>query len=188
MNALKPIEIILQSFWLMLPAYIPNSSAAVLGRGKPLDFGKNFIDGRRILGDGKTYRGTIGGTLVGMALGAILMLIIYPFDQELFPTFGDSIGSCALVLFCLAFGSMFGDSLGSFIKRRLNIKKGAKAPFLDQYDFVIGCFLFLIIFSRKWFLDNFSIYHILVILIFTPFLHRGVNIIGYKMGKKEVPW
>lgn len=188
MNAFEPIEIILQSFWLMLPAYIPNSSAAVLGGGKPLDFGKNFLDGRRILGDGKTYRGTISGTLVGMTLGAILMLIIYPFDQDLFLNFGDSIYNKALILFCLAFGSMFGDSLGSFIKRRLNIKKGAKAPVLDQYDFVIGTFLFLLIFARTWFFDNFTIYHIIVILVITPFLHRGVNIIGYKMGKKEVPW
>ena len=188
MNAFEPIEIVLQSFWLMLPAYVPNSSAAIVGGGTPLDFGKNFFDKRRILGDGKTYRGTIGGTFVGMTLGVILMIIVYPFDQELFPMFGDSIFNKALILFCLAFGSMFGDSLGSFIKRRINIKKGAKAPLLDQYDFVIGSWLLLFIFARTWFSDNFSIYHIIVILVITPFLHRGVNILGYKMGKKEVPW
>ncbi len=183
-----PIEIILQSLWLMLPAYLPNSAAAFFGRGKPLDFGKNFPDGRRILGDGKTWRGTFGGVFSGMVLGGILMLIIYPFDQDLFPTFGDSTFEVFVVLFSLSFGAILGDCLGSFAKRRFNVKRGAKAPGLDQYDFLIGSFLMIFIFARDWGFDRFDWGHILVILIATPLLHRAVNIIGYKKGYKDVPW
>ena len=97
-----------------------------------------------------------------------------------------------MVLFSLSFGSIFGDALGSFIKRRLNIPKGEKAPILDQYDFVIGAFLFLAIFQWEWLFDNFlkglHIIALFTMLGATWFLHRAVNIIGYKMGKKEVPW
>ena len=58
------------AFWLMLPAYIPNNCASLFGGGTPLDMGRTFKDGRRILGDGKTFRGTIAGTICGIAGGA----------------------------------------------------------------------------------------------------------------------
>ncbi|MDD1705711.1 MAG: CDP-archaeol synthase, partial [Methanoregulaceae archaeon] len=41
----------------MMPAYVPNPVAAFLGGGRPIDGGNNFRDGRRIFGDGKTWRG-----------------------------------------------------------------------------------------------------------------------------------
>ncbi|HQL60331.1 MAG TPA: CDP-archaeol synthase, partial [Methanoculleus sp.] len=44
----------------MLPAYVPNSAAALFGGGTPIDSGRTFGDGRRIFGDGKTYRGFFG--------------------------------------------------------------------------------------------------------------------------------
>ena len=45
----------------MLPAYLPNPVAALFGGGTPVDRGMNFSDGRRIFGDGKTYRGLVCG-------------------------------------------------------------------------------------------------------------------------------
>jgi CDP-2,3-bis-(O-geranylgeranyl)-sn-glycerol synthase len=59
------------AFWLMLPAYIPNNCAALFGGGTPLDGGRIFSDGRRTLGDGKTYRGTIAGTVCGILVGLL---------------------------------------------------------------------------------------------------------------------
>ena len=50
-------EIILQALWLILPAYVANASAVLVGGGTPVDSGKNWKDGKRILGDGKTWRG-----------------------------------------------------------------------------------------------------------------------------------
>ena len=52
---------LLSAFWIMLPAYLPNPVAAIFGGGTPIDLGKNFSDGKRVLGDGKTYRGLIFG-------------------------------------------------------------------------------------------------------------------------------
>jgi CDP-diglyceride synthetase len=62
-------EIIIQALWLVLPAYIANASALLVGGGKPIDFGKNWKDGKRILGDGKTWSGLITGAFVGMTCG-----------------------------------------------------------------------------------------------------------------------
>lgn len=69
---------IILALWFILPAYASNGLAVVFGRGsrlnKPLDFGHNFIDGRRVFGDGKTFRGLIGGTAFGTLIGAIQLL------------------------------------------------------------------------------------------------------------------
>jgi len=66
---------IIFAFWFILPAYAANGLAVVFGRGqrlnRPLDFGHNFIDNRRIFGDGKTVRGLVGGTAFGTIIGAL---------------------------------------------------------------------------------------------------------------------
>jgi len=176
--------LILQSLWLIFPAYSANSFAVIVGGGKPVDFGKKFFDGKRVFGDGKTWKGLIGGIVFGMSIGSIQT---YSADSIAFPNFGF-FPIFFLVLFCLTFGALFGDLCKSFVKRRLNIKRGEKFPVIDQLDFVAGAFLFLIIFSPSWFLQTFTIYHIIIILVVTPLLHRIMNIAGYKIGKKKVPW
>ena len=50
----------------MLPAYLPNPIAALVGGGTPIDLGRNFTDGKRVFGDGKTYRGLIIGIFAGI--------------------------------------------------------------------------------------------------------------------------
>ncbi len=190
---MDPMEIIvafLSGLWLMVPAYLPNSSAAYFGGGAPVDFGKTFKDGTRILGDGKTWRGTIAGAVGGIFFGIVQMALLYSFDYP-FGEYGET-PKWILVLFCLGFGAVLGDILGSFIKRRLKVKRGAKFPLLDQYDFVIGSWLLILIFARDWFWENYiegvAIVGLIAVLLVTPFLHRLVNIIGYKIGKKQVPW
>ena len=55
----------------MLPAYIPNPVAALFGGGTPIDFGRDYSDGRRVFGDGKTYRGFVAGILAGIGIGLL---------------------------------------------------------------------------------------------------------------------
>ncbi|MDI6917415.1 MAG: CDP-2,3-bis-(O-geranylgeranyl)-sn-glycerol synthase [Thermoplasmatales archaeon] len=176
--------LILESLWLILPAYVANSFAVIVGGGKPVDFGKKFVDGKRLLGDGKTWKGLIGGIIFGMCIGLVQT---YSADSIAFPNFGF-FPIFFLVLFCLAFGALSGDLCKSFIKRRINIERGGKLPVIDQLDFVAGAFLFLLILSPSWFFQNFTVYHIIIILVATPLLHRIMNIAGYKVGKKKVPW
>ena len=46
---------IVVGLWVMLPAYLPNSFAAVFGGGRPIDGGKTMKDGRRILEIGRAH-------------------------------------------------------------------------------------------------------------------------------------
>jgi CDP-2,3-bis-(O-geranylgeranyl)-sn-glycerol synthase len=184
------IEIILIGIWLTIPAYVANPSAVLFGGGKPMDFGKKLKDGERVLGDGKTWRGFFGGVGSGIIIGFVQVGVSSPFDDGHlgfgpYPNF-------LLVIILLAFGALFGDVLGSFVKRRFKIKRGKKAPGLDQYDFLIGAWLLVLIFKYQWFLESFIYWPntlaLITVIILTPFLHRGVNILGYKIGKKDVPW
>ncbi|MEM2047323.1 MAG: CDP-2,3-bis-(O-geranylgeranyl)-sn-glycerol synthase [Candidatus Jordarchaeales archaeon] len=67
------LTLLLLMFWYILPAYAANGLAVIFGRGNqfnaPLDLGKNFIDGRRIFGEGKTVRGFVGGVTAGTLVG-----------------------------------------------------------------------------------------------------------------------
>ena len=48
------------------------------------------------------------------------------------------------------------------------------------------------IFQFDWFMTHYIegdyIFGLVFIIILIPLLHRLTNIIGFKMGKKEVPW
>ena len=79
----------------------------------PLDGGKNFFDGQRLLGDSKTWRGVIGSILM-TAFAA--WLIGVP------AVTGAGIGVLA----------MCGDIVASFCKRRLRLASSSMAPLLDQ--------------------------------------------------------
>jgi CDP-2,3-bis-(O-geranylgeranyl)-sn-glycerol synthase len=187
---MTPVEAALAGVWLMLPALIPNSAAVLFGGGRPMDLGRSWRR-KRILGDGKTWRGFFGGSLTGVAFGMIQMGLAGLLGSESSWGFGDWPWSLCVVL-SLGFGAMIGDSLGSFVKRRLNIGRGNKAPVLDQYNFVAGAIVLVLIFQSGWFIDHYiegnGIFGLILFLIVVPLLHRGVNIIGYKLGKKNVPW
>jgi len=176
------LYLILLSIWLMLPAYIPNPSAALFGGGRPIDFGRRLKDGYRIFGDGKTYRGLVIGTLCGILIG-LIQNILSPYIG--FPKFPIS------SLLCLSFGALLGDLIKSFFKRRLGLERGAPLPLIDQLDFVFGSWLLSFIFVREWFLNSFLYKYgniMIVVLIITPLLHLSVNYIGYRLGVKKEPW
>jgi CDP-2,3-bis-(O-geranylgeranyl)-sn-glycerol synthase len=186
------LKIIVAALFAMLPAYVSNPVAVLTGGGRPMDGGRVWKDGERVLGDGKTWRGLAGGTLGGMAFCGILTLVVRASGTDaltdfLLPGWGTGL-SWLYVGFLLAFGALFGDFVKSFFKRRLGRSRGEKSPLLDMYDFILGSWLMTGLLAWGWFSETFSIWHVLVVLVATPLLHRSVNILGYKMGKKDVPW
>ena len=190
MDVLGVVIIILNGLWLFLPAMLPNSAAVVFGGETKIDFGRSWR-GKRIFGDGKSWRGLFGGGFSGMFLGLILIGISALFGSEDYWGFGPFYSNIG-VLACLSFGAIFGDLLAAFIKRRLGLERGAKAPILDQYDFVIGAFLVTSIFYPSWvyanFIEGWHICALIFLLLIMFGIHRSVNIIGYKMGLKKEPW
>ena len=165
------------AFWLMLPAYVPNNFAAIFGGGTPLDMGRVFQDGERALGDGKTFRGTIAGTVCGVLMGLVQNQIA-PFLG--LPVFGTGFEQL-LILLGLSLGAMLGDIVAAFFKRRLRMKRGA--PLV-----LIGAWLLTMLIAPLWFWHNFTPLIMIIVLIITPILHRITNIIGYKIGAKREPW
>ena len=166
----------------MLPAYLPNPVAALFGGGTPIDLGRNFSDGKRIFGDGKTFRGLIIGILAGIGIGLVQIQVVGAFGWENLPE------HTYMSITLLATGALLGDLCKSFFKRRLGKERGAKWPVADMYDLVAGALLMVLIFDSAWLFANMTLLIFIIILILTPILHRAVNIIGYHFRVKEVPW
>lgn len=174
----------------MAPAYTANMGGLFFGGGPPLDCNKNFIDGKRLIGDGVTLKGLILGSLSAMLVSLILWFFIHglslysssPLElQNLF----DALNSKNILDFSflglfLGFGALIGDALGSFLKRRLNLDRGRPAPILDQTDFAIVALLFAsLVVPIKL---EFAIF----VLLITIFLHLFANIFAYLIGMKDV--
>ncbi|MBN2127719.1 MAG: CDP-2,3-bis-(O-geranylgeranyl)-sn-glycerol synthase [Candidatus Diapherotrites archaeon] len=171
MESLNLIHILLY----IMPFYVANSTAMLFGGKTPLDLGKMLSDGKRLLGDGKTFK----GTLAGLFLGLLTSLVI----AGLFPSYTAELTSSYVLLgFLVSFGALLGDITASFFKRRSRIERGTEVLLLDQLDFVFGA---LIVGS---FIYIPSFYEILFISILTLFVHKASNWIAFKFKLKKVPW
>lgn len=163
------IQTIGQAIWFILPAYVANATPVLTGGGPPIDGGKKFSDGYRILGGGKTIRGFILGLLAGSIVGVVQF------------TFWSSPESWMIAVL-LAFGALLGDLCGSFVKRRVGFSRGRSFPVLDQLEFVVGALLLASLIK----VPGWEILAVLMIL--TPFIHLGTNFVGYKLGFKSEPY
>ncbi|MCQ2055937.1 MAG: CDP-2,3-bis-(O-geranylgeranyl)-sn-glycerol synthase [archaeon] len=180
-------------FWLWIPAMIPNVSAAIIGKrfGKrKMDFGITWR-GKRILGDGKSWAGFFGGACTGVFVGVIQICVAAKFGSDNYWGFGPFWSNIG-VLFCLSFGALIGDTLGAFIKRRFGMRVGAKALILDQYDFFIGSAIITTIcfpeFIRSNYIGSAHVAALISVVAMTYIMHRIVNVVGYRIGVKDVPW
>lgn len=202
------------TFYGLLPCYLSNAGMVITGKINgvkryPIDRGKVWPkDGRRVLGEGKTWNGLLGGVF----LGFFLTIALYPFtawvanlatDSFILPN-GD--GSPTLMrffdlqhillflnagnnfalyvgrTFLLALGAPLGDMAGSFLKRRFGKSDGAQFLLLDQLDFILVSALLV------WPLLPFPWYSILFICLLTPLLTVIANLVAYYLGKKPYPW
>ena len=144
-----------------------NAAPLLLGGGAPLDGGRNFLDGERILGAHKTVRGFFAGIVAGSVIG----LAESPVDSRLL------VGG-----FMIALGTVLGDLLGAFFKRRIRIKPGSPLPIVDQLDFVFGgLILGQLVFPLSW-------WSILIVILVTPPIHLGTNYGAYLLGIKRTRW
>ncbi|MCD6446047.1 CDP-2,3-bis-(O-geranylgeranyl)-sn-glycerol synthase [Candidatus Bathyarchaeota archaeon] len=162
--------LIIEAIKFIFPAYCANAIPVIAGGGCPIDFGKNFYDGKPIFGKNKTFRGFLSGLTVGTLIGFIETIFSpqYPFH------FG----------FLLSLGALIGDLAGSFVKRRFGLKPGALLPVVDQVDFIVGALLF----SFPFFFKLFTVQFVVIIFAITIPLHLITNFIAYKLGLKKHPW
>lgn len=162
-----------------------------VGGGPPMDGGRVWKDGRRILGPGKTWRGFFGGIAVAAAVGMFISLAgLYDvnFAEEALvygllksPAMLEPLTVGFFLGFLQGLGALVGDAIGSFIKRRKGIERGGPLWGLDQLGFVILAMVFAYPFYA-WPLE-----YALIIPV-TFFVHLGTNATGYVLGLKDVPW
>ena len=186
--------IILQALWIIIPAYVANASAVLVGGGTPIDFGKNWRDGKRILGDGKTWRGLLSGTFIGMTAGfGLVVAASYINSSEyhfLHLTNFEGFPFMIPIIFSICFGALLGDIIESFFKRRIGKNRGDDWIPFDQVDFILGVLFFSLVtssllqlsglVSTNWFIENLFPWHIIVLLLVTPFFHLTANYVHKK--------
>ncbi|MFT4882152.1 MAG: CDP-2,3-bis-(O-geranylgeranyl)-sn-glycerol synthase [Salinirussus sp.] len=176
--------VVVTAFWAMLPAYVPNNAAVLAGGGRPIDGGRT-LGGRRLLGDGKTWRGLLGGWVAGVTV-ALVLTTVAPDGSDLL---GVDLPEFPLAV-ALAFplGAMLGDIAASFLKRRTGRERGAPFPVVDQLDFVVVSLLVALVAAPSWFLETFTPGVLAVVLLVTPVLHVLTNVLAYALGLKDEPY
>lgn len=168
------LRLIIGAIEYILPAYVANAVPVVVSRiipfKHPVDFGRLWRDGRRILGDSKTIEGLIAGLIAGTLAGLLEAQVL-----------GDKGAAARGVV--LATGALLGDMLGSFIKRRLGKPPGSPAPLLDQLDFLFGAL------ALGWAAGMAPpASYVPVLVLLTLVLHPLTNGIAYLLRLKRVPW
>ncbi len=212
------ISAALMVLWLYLPGFLANTFAMMWGKWLPktgygpwpIDGGRNWKDGNRILGDGKTWNGLIGGALTSGLMSMLIVMqmgeptamsdtsatiFINPltgYEGNWWDT-GSHLTSAFILGTFLGFSCLVGDSTGSFFKRRRGLKRegdvSSKAPLLDTLPFAIMVFAFGLLFLGDALISaNDLLIPMVIIVIITPILHRTFNVIGYKIGWKDVPY
>ncbi len=178
------LSVVVGALWAVLPAYLPNNAAVLAGGGRPIDGGRTLGD-RRLLGDGKTWRGTAAGTAAGIALAVSLDALAGRAGAAVGVTLP---GFPLVAALGLALGAMVGDVAASFLKRRSGRERGAAVPGLDQLDFVVGALVFAAAGAPEWFAATFTPARLAVVVVVTPALHVGTNVAAYALGLKDEPW
>ncbi|MFX0001513.1 MAG: CDP-2,3-bis-(O-geranylgeranyl)-sn-glycerol synthase [Candidatus Hodarchaeota archaeon] len=211
------VALLIFSLLLIVPAYISNASMVITGGGKPIDGGRTLRDGRRILGDHKTWNGLKGPLYIGIPISFCIFLLfnflwvpiraliidasaqgqylLYN-DIRIFKYYflGGEFPANFLVLIIriilASYGAVVGDLIGSFLKRRIDIKSGAPFWIVDQLDFALVALLFVSI--PGFLLPNLfllpDIFIIIFLIILTPAVSIIANTVAYIIGLKNVPW
>ncbi len=125
----------------------------------PIDFGKSLKDGRRILGDNKTWTGFLSMIIICMAAQAIygyaLDAASLSYRSDLYTVNENTLLYNLTSGFLFGFSYMLFELPNSFIKRRLDIKPGKTQKSLigiiffiiDQIDSMFGVILVLYLLS-----------------------------------------
>ena len=168
--------LLLQSFWFIAPAYAANAFPPLMRGRIPIDGKRNFR-GERLFGDGKTWEGLIGGIVFGIFIGSIQI-----YGQTYLPPELGLTEMTFPIIALLTLGTMTGDVGGSFVKRRMEMKRGDRALFLDQLGFLLLAFLFV------WPVYIPRLDMMVVLVLLTPIIHWLSNVFGYLIHVKKHPW
>ncbi len=166
---------------------------ALPGLARPIDGWLTLGDGRRLLGDNKTWKGLLGVTVLGAVTGwlwgaALRGTAAEPYDLFFLRhqnTHAWAAGSGAL----LGFTYGLFELPNSFLKRRVGITPGLTKGdrwswvfvVLDQIDSVLGCALVLALFAPV----SFALF--LAIVVLGGLTHFLLNLVLYALRLRRTP-
>lgn len=165
-------------FLFFLPAGIANATPVfankipLVNRWKtPMDFGYSF-HGKRLLGNNKTWRGLLTGSVLAGLTGVIIVLVT-----------GSTIPLLSIFIldFIMGIGALSGDAIESFFKRQRGIPSGKSWFPFDQIDYIIGGLLITYPIVRLPFRT------MLIIIVMFFGLHLLFAFIGYALKLKDSP-
>ena len=169
-------NLIIETFWLLLPAGIANMSPVLFKwvpvLQTPVDFGRKFRN-KPVFGRNKTYRGLLFG---------ILAAILTVWLQKIIglPSLVDYAAINVIILGALlGGGALAGDLVKSFLKRQRGIKPGKQWVPFDQLDWIIGALIFVSFYIPL------SLTQVITGLILFGILHPIINLIGYALKIKK---
>ncbi len=167
-----------EAIWLFLPAAVANLTPVIanfvpgLKEWKtPIDFGKNY-QGRRALGDNKTWRGIMSGVVLAGLTGYV--------QNRVHPS---TLSAFVQVLFAISigFGALYGDAVESFFKRQHGVAPGRSWFPFDQLDFVFGGLIAALPFGI------FSLSDAAAIMVVYFVMHLVTVWVFYHLGVREQP-
>ena len=177
------LNLIIQCFYFILPAYFANMAPVIVKKINfleiPIDFNKK-INNKTIFGKNKTFRGLIFGIIFAMIITYLQFLL---YKNGLFVEISIiDYSNWILIGFLMGFGAIFGDLVESFVKRRLNYEPGKSFVPFDQLDFVVGALIFV------YPLVTLLLDKIIIILLLSFVLHVIVNHIAFYIGIRKEKW
>lgn len=168
---------------LLLPAYFSNMFAYWSSKikflkplGKPVDLNLKWLDGSRLLGDSKTFRGILSGAALAIFVAYVTYVLSLNFGYKVY----SSLEEALFFGFVAGAGALLGDLVRSFLKRRLNMLTGENWLLFDDLDFVVGSLLLLNIYIK------FPLNFVVLVLIGTIPLRLLTHIIDFKLKAKKV--
>jgi CDP-2,3-bis-(O-geranylgeranyl)-sn-glycerol synthase len=141
----------------------------LLGGGTPIDRGREFLDGRPLLGTNKTVKGFTYGFLLG-SVAALAEAVLF---RNYLLVFVGMIASL---------GALLGDLFGAFLKRRMDIPPGHPLPVIDQLDFILGALLLTLP------VLNVTLGAALILVMATIPIHLFSNALAYMLRLKKRLW
>ncbi|MFZ5842570.1 MAG: CDP-archaeol synthase [Pseudomonadota bacterium] len=139
------MRLLLEIFWLMLPAGVANMAPVVAARlfphwDWPIDAGVSLA-GVRLFGDHKTVRGLLAGVVAGALVFIGQQLLCARFEPLRAIARLDYATASWWWGAALGLGALLGDLLKSFFKRRFGIAPGQPWFPFDQIDWMLGALL-----------------------------------------------
>jgi CDP-2,3-bis-(O-geranylgeranyl)-sn-glycerol synthase len=168
----------LEVIWFILPAWVANSAAIdvsglpyIKKYSAPVDFGMKWR-GKRIFGDGKTWRGIVAGILAATACALLQSHYQIPGYIQMTPHLG----------FLLGLGALVGDMVESFIKRQSGLERGHPLFLMDHLDYIFGAMFF------AWIIVPVSFGYLIMACLITVPVHFIANIVAWVLKLKKKPW